>query len=277
MLALINGKLYLNLSLFRKTTKCLIELRNLSSNERTSSFTESRTDEVEERVVPKPVSYLPDHLRQTRKWIRQKPWWKFRYFININAIEDQPNEWTQSPEYPPIVDVSTEGTNKRLRLEWYDAIKRLPTAQQKQYEISKHYSHLNFMLEPVLKQYNALPLQQFITRTHLISGQLPQSYDNINVDSILDNDLKQSICQTIALHLFETKQRKPSLEFKNSFISQIGFQTPDMRINTAIEEDTVEDVIEIIRRKLSENYEHLRNIQVFIYLLFVESLIWSEN
>jgi hypothetical protein len=122
------------------------------------------------------------------------------------------------------------------------------------------------MLEPVLKQYNALPFQQYVTRTHLISGQLPQTYDNINVDSILDNDLKQSICQTITLHLFETKQRKPSFEFKDSFISQIGFQTPDMRINTAIEEDTVEDVVEIIRRKLSKNYEHLRNIQVFIII-----------
>jgi len=177
-------------------------------------------------------------------------------------LPDQTNEWTQTPEYPPIVDNSTEGIKKQIRLEWYDAIKRLPTAQQKQYEIAKHYSHLNFMLEPVVQQYNALPLQQYITRTHLFSGQLPTAYDSIDVDSLLDDNLKQSILDTIALHLFETKQRKPSFEFRSSFLSAMGFPTEEMRVNSAKEEDTIEDVVEVIRKVLSRKYEHLQKLQV---------------
>ena len=250
----------------RNANKNLNLLRHLSDNDRdepsVSSFTSSPTDEVVERVAKRPVNVIPDHLPQLRNYQRQKPWWRYRYFVNINSLEPQNQEWSETPEYPPLTDNSKEGIAKQIRMEWYNAIKRLPTAQQKEYEICKHYSHLSYILEPIQKQYNVLPLQQYITRTHLISGRMPYSYDQMNVDSLLDEDLKKQILNSIAFHLFQTKQRKPSKEFKSSGLPLMGFTDEDIRIKTSQEEDTIEGVISIVRKALQTKYDHLFGLQV---------------
>ena len=252
----------LSLQQLKQSNQWLKQIRNFSDEPTISSFTSSSVDEAPQRVAKRPVNYLPDHLGQTRKWQRQKPWWKYKYFININPLEDQRPEWTETAEYPPLTDNSYEGLNKQIRMEWYEAIKRLPTAQQKEYEICKHFSHLSYILEPIQNQYNALPFQQFVTRTHLISGHMPHSYEQMNVDSVFDTDLKNRILQSIGLHLFGTKQRKPSFEFRDSHISQLGFPDPEIRVNTGKQEDAIEDVISIIRRALHTKFEHLSQIQV---------------
>ncbi|OTF75151.1 ribosomal protein S30-like protein, partial [Euroglyphus maynei] len=155
--------------------------------------------DIDERVVPKPISYRPDHLPQLRKRQKQKPWWKFRYFVDINSLPSEQAEYTEKPEYPPIYEPTSDGKRKQIRLDWYQAIRRLPTAEQKIYEITKHYGHLSLMIDPVMSTYNGLPTQQSITRTHLIN-ELPESYrsnDNLtNVDNI--EHLRQQILSIIA-------------------------------------------------------------------------------
>lgn len=249
----------------KKCYQWLTQRRNFAedSSSSISSFTSAPKDEAPERVAKRPVNYLPEHLGQMRKWQRQKPWWRFRHFININPVDDQRPEWTERPQYPPLRDSSYEGTTKQVRTQWYDAIKRLPTAQQKEYEICKHYSHLSYILEPIQNQYNALPFQQFVTRTHLISGHMPYSYDQMNVDSVLTSELKQQILDSVGLHLFETKQRSPSFEFRSSYQSQLGYPDPEVRVNTGKQEDAIEDVIRIITRALHSHYPHLTRTQVF--------------
>ena len=269
-----------DLFLIQKTNKRFDFVRYLSeksseSNESVvSSFTSSPSDETVKRVAKRPVNYLPDHLGQCRKWQHQKPWWKYRYFVNINPldqIEEQKSEWSETPEYPLLNDNSVVGIAKQIRMEWYNAIKRLPTAQQKEYEICKHYSHLSYLLEPISSQYHSLPLQQFITRTHLISGRMPYAYDQMNVDSILDEGLKQQIIDSICLHLFQTKQRKPSFEMKNSALPLMGFPDQEMRVNQAKQEDTIEDIVSIIRNALHSKYQHLFKLQVKVVSIEIKT------
>ncbi|XP_054160472.1 28S ribosomal protein S30, mitochondrial-like [Oppia nitens] len=253
--------------------KCYNQMRHLSdtttsrsTNESiTSSFTSTQTEGVQERAAKRPVSYLPDHLPQNQKWILQKPWWRYRWIININTEDKKHTDWSETPEYPTLNDPTREGFKKDFRLEWYESIKRLPTAQQKEFEICKHYRHLSYFVEPVVCQYNSLPLQQYITRTYLISGHLPFDYNQMNVDHIVDDQLKRQILDSIALHLFQTKQRSPSIEFKTSFVPNICYydldQLSEDRVKIGAQEDTIHDCIAIVRKALQSKYIHLSNLQ----------------
>lgn len=214
--------------------------------------------DIDERVVPKPVSVMPDHLPQLRKRQHQKPWWKFRYFVDIHTPPLDTEEYTQEPQYPPIFDSSKEGIKKQIRLEWYNAIRRLPSGEQKIYEITKHYGHLSYILEPVSKLYNSLAIQQGITRTHLMHS-LPESYNVKNTE--LDENLKLALLSSISNRLFSTKSRKATLEFKKSALSRFGFTSEENFSKSAAEEDILADVAQVVRNFNSGNVD-LANIQV---------------
>nr|XP_027202450.1 28S ribosomal protein S30, mitochondrial-like [Dermatophagoides pteronyssinus] len=227
--------------------------------------------DIDERVVPKPISYRPDHLPQLRKRQKQKPWWKFRYFVDINTLPIEQAEYTEKPEYPPIYQPTNEGIQKQIRLDWYNAIRRLPTAEQKIYEITKHYGHLSLMIDPVMATYNGLPSQKFITRTHLING-LPDSYrstDLQNVDNI--EHLRQQILSIIAARLFEAKSRIASADFRKTQLTTIGRSSPTNVVQSLAEDDIIADVVQLIQN-------HYRSEQLDNYHLdynpFVSTSWW---
>lgn len=211
-------------------------------------FNTKTQGDIDERIVPKPVSYLPDHLPQTRRRQRQKPWWKFRYFVDIHTLPVENEEYSKEPEYPEIYDRSSEGVKLKVRKEWYAAIRRLPTAQQKIFEITKHYAHLTYLMEPVQKQYNQLPLQQYITRTHLIKG-LP---DQFNSNGTVDENLKSLVLKSVENRLFQTKSKKPSFEFKRSEVPLMGMPDGENFAQTSKEEDILVDIIQLIRGSLTQ-------------------------
>ncbi|KAH9506985.1 Structural constituent of ribosome [Dermatophagoides farinae] len=225
---------------------------------------ESGTD-INERVVPKPISYLPDHLPQLRKRQKQKPWWKFRYFVDVNTLPNEQQEYTEQPEYPPIFEPTTEGKRKQIRLDWYNAIRRLPTAEQKIYEITKHYGHLSLMIDPVMATYNALPAQQFITRTHLING-LPESYRSTNNDRKNIEHLRQQILAIIAGRLFEAKSRIVSFDFRKTLLSTIGRSSRANVIQSLAEDDIVADVIQLLiqNNNSTERLDHHLDFTPFV-------------
>lgn len=148
---------------------------------------------------------------------------------------------------------------KQIRLEWYNAIRRLPSAEQKIYEIGKHYKHLSYILEPVTKQYNSLSIQQSITQTQLIHS-LPDSYKVETVE--MDQNLKQALLTMIGNRLFHTKSRKSTLDFKKSEISQFGFANKENFVQTSTEEDILIDAIQLIRN-FESNQDSLSPVQVF--------------
>ena len=235
-------------------------------------FNQEVEGDIDERVVPKPVSIMPDHLGQTRKRQHQKPWWKFRYFVDINTLPIENEEYTAEPQYPPIFDSSKKGIKKQIRLEWYNAIRRLPTGEQKIYEITKHYGHLSYILEPVSPMYNTLAIEKAITRTHLIPS-LPESY-RVG-ETQLDDGLKQALLTSISNRLFSTKSREPFMQFKKSPLSRFGFIRGDNFSQAAAEEDIIADVVQIVRSFHSGETD-LANVHVsavlFVVGLFILSL-----
>lgn len=215
--------------------------------------------DFDERVVPKPISTLPDHLPQTRKRILQRPWWKYRYFVDVNTLPVEKQEYSERPEYPEIFPTGRAGINERIRRDWYSAIRRLPTAEQKLYEITKHYGHLTYMLEPVMTQYNILPIQQHITKTHLIHS-LPESYTQTLDDQTVDEELKQVLLSTIANRLYAAKCYKPPVDFTRKR-SSIGLPDRHCHEKSRAEDDILIDVVQSIRSYL-QHKQQLPTVQV---------------
>lgn len=217
-----------------------------SSSSSSDWFNQVTAGDIDERVVPKPVSVMPDHLPQVRRRQHQKPWWKFRHFVDIHTKPTDPaaSEYTETPQYPPIYDTSPEGIRKQVRKEWYAAIRRLPSAEQKIYEITKHYGHLSYMIEPVGRLFNGLAIQQAITRTVLLH-ELPPSYSTTDLE--LDGRLKDALLTAIANRLFQSRSRPAFVHFKRSALSRFGFADGENYVQSAKEEDILADVASIVR------------------------------
>ncbi|KPM08206.1 ribosomal protein S30-like protein [Sarcoptes scabiei] len=240
-------------------------------------FNVEKEIDIDERIVPKPISYRPDHLPQCRKRIRQKPWWRFRYFVDIHSrplVKEE--EYTEKPEYPPILEHDKEGLKKKIRFEWYNAIQRLPSAEEKIYEITKHYGHLSYIIEPVMKLYNSLPIQQHITRTHLIKNQLPDQ--NEMMDKEINYDpLKQMILTLIESRLFHTESCHVK-HFKQSTLSVLGRTTKEIFSQSCKQQDLLADIIQIVRnfKQSHQSSSNTSNVQID-YNPFVATTWWVND
>ncbi|KAG7173504.1 28S ribosomal protein S30-like [Homarus americanus] len=88
-----------------------------------------------------------------------------------------PNEYTDVPKYPPIVDMSRRAKKKRLKTAWHDKITKLPTVEQKLMELNlpKYYGYWSGHLIDVCPKLLGLNFIQYATRTHVVNG-LPEEY-----------------------------------------------------------------------------------------------------
>lgn len=77
------------------TTAGANKVQNDEMNNKDDWFNQVVEGDIDERVVPKPISIMPDHLPQVRRRIKQKPWWKFRYFVDINTPPLENEEYTK--------------------------------------------------------------------------------------------------------------------------------------------------------------------------------------
>ncbi|CAL4108052.1 unnamed protein product, partial [Meganyctiphanes norvegica] len=87
------------------------------------------------------------------------------------------SEYTEVPEYPPIVDNSKEAKRQRTKEEWHNEITSLPTIQQKLMEMNmpKYYGYWSCQMHSSRHYLNALEYIQYATRTH-VSNDLPEEY-----------------------------------------------------------------------------------------------------
>ena len=105
-------------------------------------------------------------------------------FRNINCTE---NEFTSTPEYPPIN--INKGTVETERLkEWHKKILRQPTVEEKLFEVNvpRRWGWKCFMIHEGIIPYNNLSFSQHATRTHLVKTEaLPSYYEN-SADKCID-------------------------------------------------------------------------------------------
>jgi small subunit ribosomal protein S30 len=77
-------------------------------------------------------------------------------------------EYRDTPQYPPILDISYEARKKRMIDEWHEKIKSLKTVEEKLFEINvpRYYGWKPIMLLEESVPYNAVSFAQHVTRTH---------------------------------------------------------------------------------------------------------------
>ena len=121
---------------------------------------------------------------------------EYRYVSTGLPQEDQ---YSYTPQYPPILDISHEKVAAKKKEAEYEAIKAVKTVEEKQIKLnmSKYYGFKCYMLLEEYIPYNNLELIQHVTRTHLIRDEnLPNFYNGIDVSSLLTavkNDIEETI------------------------------------------------------------------------------------
>jgi small subunit ribosomal protein S30 len=84
-------------------------------------------------------------------------------------------EYTETPQYPQILDTSYEARKQRMAERWHEKIKSLNTVEEKLFEINmpRYYGRKCIQLWEDSIPYNSLSFAQHVTRTHL------QKYTNL--------------------------------------------------------------------------------------------------
>lgn len=107
------------------------------------------------------------------------------------AIAEQ-NEYTETPEYPPILDMSLQGRKLRERQALHQKIREINTVEEKQIALNmpRYYGWKCVMFNEDKVPYNAMPIVQYYTRSHFISvDKLPEYYNE--TDAAADTVVKE--------------------------------------------------------------------------------------
>lgn len=209
--------------------------------------------------LPRRLSYWPPDLPQLQKPNPRKPWWKVKEMITLYPPPPEEPEYTESPNYPPISNffrVNSRPLQERAkRLEWYDKIKALPTPDQKMYEIVEVRDHACVLMQAWSHLYDNLPLYQHLTKTNLIRGSLPSSYDNMDVSSVKE-ELKHHILDTVRMHAIDAKRKRPGR------IQRPDIVPKEMRPDHLPVENLIEEITAICMKSLGNEHPHLLDAQV---------------
>lgn len=123
-----------------------------------------------------------------------------RLFATANVPNAE--EYTDTPQYPPILDLSYDKVQERKIEAYCEKIKAVKTVEEKQIKLNmpRYYGFKCYMLYENNIPYDNLQLVQHITKTHLIKDSFPDYYDNITVDGVLET-IKSDIEDAILLEL----------------------------------------------------------------------------
>lgn len=114
-------------------------------------------------------------------------------------------------EYPPILDLSREATNRRKREEWHNKIKHIGTVEEKIIELNmpRYYGWKAYEIEEGVIPYDPLPFAQYVTRTHMVNEPgLPAYYDSLLTPESLDASVQQIKSQIEDAIVFEYACKK---------------------------------------------------------------------
>lgn len=111
-------------------------------------------------------SVSPNEKLQVLK--RSRPIHLCRRFSS--TVPSENSEYTDTPVYPTILDLSTENVRKRERDEKLDKLKKLGTIEEKLIGINmpRFYGWSSLMLHEGSYPFNFMPFVQHITRTDFL-------------------------------------------------------------------------------------------------------------
>lgn len=122
-----------------------------------------------------------------------------RYLASVLKNE----EYTVTPQYPPILDLSYEKKLERRKEAMHEEIKAVKTVEEKQIKLNmpRYYGFKTYMLKENYVPYNNLPLAQHVTKTHLIvNNDLPDYYKTFSTDDLVSN-IKSEVEEIILIEL----------------------------------------------------------------------------
>lgn len=163
-------------------------------------------------------------------------------------------EYTNTPHYPPILDITPEKVRERKEISEHEAIKAVKTVEEKQIKLNmpRYYGFKCYLFHEDRIQFNSLPLVQHITRTHLIENtELPSFYNSLNTD-LLAEKIKNHVEEAI---LFQHE----GLNHKSKLLEQ---ETTINEEENILASSVAQLVNRVILNALSENYVHLRTAEV---------------
>lgn len=115
----------------------------------------------------------------------------------------QENEYTESPQYPPILDMSLEARKLRERQSLHKKIQDINTVEEKQIALNmpRYYGWKCIMLQEDKVPYNALPLVQYYTRSHFVPiDKLPEVYNESGPSAeTISQEIKAQVEEAIAI------------------------------------------------------------------------------
>lgn len=162
------------------------------------------------------------------------------------------SEYTSTPQYPEILDLSLKAKLERKRAAIRDEILKVKTVEEKQIKLNmpKYYGFKTNLVQENDIPYNSLNYFQHITKTHLIvNDQLPEFYNTFNVDDV---DVKSQVEEAIYL---EIEGYKKLHEINKTDLTESDL---DDLVSNAV----TKQINRVIVNKLARNNPHLLTAQV---------------
>lgn len=178
---------------------------------------------------------------------------------NHSVIAQEAEEFSETPQYPPILDISFKARERRREEAVHEAIKNLNTVEEKIIKINmpRFYGWRSLMLNESFVPYNSESLAQYITRTHIVKEQgLPKYYDRVMSSDKLDATVEQVKKQIQNVVLFEHISHRRERE-----LNTVEGEDPSIKINI-IGDAIVRQVNRILLATLSSDVPHLLEAQI---------------
>ncbi|XP_058823399.1 large ribosomal subunit protein mL65 [Topomyia yanbarensis] len=175
-------------------------------------------------------------------------------YQSTRALAKREDEYTDRPEYPPIYELSFKAKKKREAAQWHDKIKQLSSVEEKLFEINmpKYYGYKAHMITDQKFPYNVLPLAQYATRTHLIEGKLPQTYDKMSeISKSLLDEIRGEVEDVLGFELHGYRRQELSKEN----------MSPEKR-EEIVTSALLKGLHRVLTNNLSSVYAHMNELEV---------------
>ncbi|KAF9422467.1 hypothetical protein HW555_001865 [Spodoptera exigua] len=171
------------------------------------------------------------------------------------ALVEQ-NEYTDTPEYPPILDMSLQGKKLRERQELHRKIQAINTVEEKQIALNmpRYYGWKCILFNEDKVPYNAMPLVQYYTRSHFIPiDKLPEYYNETGeaADAVVQ-EIKDLIEEAILIENGGVDRK---------FVTSTS-KKEQPQLEDALAKCIVKQINRIITNNLSDKVEHVLSSQI---------------
>lgn len=177
----------------------------------------------------------------------------YKRYSQVATLEQ--NEYTEVPEYPPILDMSIQGKKLRERESLHKKIQEINTVEEKQIALNmpRYYGWKCVILNEDKVPYNAMPLIQCYTRSHFIPiNTMPDFYKETEeiADSVV-KEIKSSIEDAIAFELSAVKRTFTLTTDKSK----------EQQEEDAMAKCIVKQINRVITNNLSDKLPHILSLQ----------------